>query len=420
MRIPSSLGPALATASGLVCLLALAIAPAPAAACGGCFGPQGQATEVTAHRMAVMFSADETTLWDQFEYTGEPEDFVWVLPVAGTDDVQIDLASNDFFLALSQTTQVQLSGPFRSTGRGGGGGFGCGASAPSDASESGPQSNVTVFGQEVVGPYETVTIGAEDPDALVTWLSDNGYGVPANMEPAIAHYVDLGMNFVALRLAPGEGVARMQPVRITTPGMNTSFPLRMVGAGVTSSVALELFVLAEGRYEAANFDNLEVDRDAIHYDWATQAYNYDALAAGELERSAGGGWLTEAAIEVYLSSLQNVYVQDDEGVGRRAEADDDFAHVDDAFGDSSSAGGGTVFVSRMRADLPFDALRVDLNLQASLEPSLHNQISVQREVNVDRDPARASSGLTEATFPVWAVVLGGAFLAFAGSRRRWR
>ena len=98
----------------------LALAPSHADACGGCFGPVGQATQVTAHRMAVMVGPSSTTLWDQFEYTGAPEDFVWVLPVAGEQDVQIELASNDFFTALQAATAIQLQAPWRSTGGGGG------------------------------------------------------------------------------------------------------------------------------------------------------------------------------------------------------------------------------------------------------------------------------------------------------------
>jgi glycogen synthase len=60
--------------------LSLVLAPRPAAACGGCFGPPAQPTLVTGHRMAFAISETQTVLWDQFQYQGEPEDFSWVLP----------------------------------------------------------------------------------------------------------------------------------------------------------------------------------------------------------------------------------------------------------------------------------------------------------------------------------------------------
>src|SRR5690606_35146669 len=89
--------------------LALTLAPNAASACGGCFAPVGSPTVVTRHQMAVSISATETTLWDQIEYAGNPEDFVWVLPVRG--GVPVELADNAFFEALEQATTIQLQAP---------------------------------------------------------------------------------------------------------------------------------------------------------------------------------------------------------------------------------------------------------------------------------------------------------------------
>ncbi|MFK7988498.1 MAG: DUF2330 domain-containing protein [Sandaracinaceae bacterium] len=369
--------------SFLLCCLALTAMPLRASACGGCFGPTGQPTQVTAHRMAVMFGAESTTLWDQFEYTGAPEDFVWVLPVAGDQDVQIELSSNNFFTSLTSATAITLQAPFRSTGGGGGGGFGCSGAAPLSSEAGGAQSTVTIYGQEVVGPYEAVTLGPEDPDALVTWLQDNGYGVPTDMLPVIESYVESGMNFVALRLSPDETVDRMQPVRITTPGINTAFPLRMVGAGVVGSVALELFVLGEGRYEAANFDNLEVPREQLVYDYATASFNYDTLAQAVLDESAGGGWLTEVAIPLDPAALASVVTAD----GETLNAMEDSGFV-------LSTLGRSVYVTRMRAELPRDALREDLVLMASSgNDFLGNRIQVENDVNFGSPPSSEGNSL---------------------------
>src|SRR5262245_52998088 len=62
--------------------LAATFAP-DAAACGGCFVPPLESTLVTGHRMILSISQQETTLWDQIEYTGEPTSFAWVLPIKG-------------------------------------------------------------------------------------------------------------------------------------------------------------------------------------------------------------------------------------------------------------------------------------------------------------------------------------------------
>ena len=68
-----------------------AMAPGVADACGGCFAPPETQQVVTDHRMVMAIHADESILWDQFRYTGRPQDFSWILPVRG--EVRVELAS---------------------------------------------------------------------------------------------------------------------------------------------------------------------------------------------------------------------------------------------------------------------------------------------------------------------------------------
>lgn len=282
----------------LFVLMAIPFAlPRLAAACGGCFAPTGTPNIVTAHRMAVSLSATETTLWDQIQYAGAPADFVWVLPVAPS--VEVQLADNAFFESLAQGTQLNLIAPLPPTPCfcASGGGFGCGSAAdraspsaylPSDA-------GVTVYYEGSIGPYETATIGSGDPMALIDWLQAHGYGVPDAILPTIAHYTDLGLAFAVLRLRPNAGVQQMQPVRITMPGLSPTFPLRMVAAGATAELALELYVFAEGRSETMNMPTLELDRAAITYDWTAGTFDYDARFDAALAAAGGRAWIVEYA-----------------------------------------------------------------------------------------------------------------------------
>src|SRR5689334_18371691 len=66
--------------------------PRDAAACGGCFVPMEESTQVTGHRMMLSISQQETTLWDQIEYSGNPQSFGWVLPTKGI--VEVGLSSD--------------------------------------------------------------------------------------------------------------------------------------------------------------------------------------------------------------------------------------------------------------------------------------------------------------------------------------
>ena len=56
-----------------------------ASACGGCFSPPTteNPTVVTDHRMILSISQDQSTLYDQIKYSGNPAAFAWVLPIVG-------------------------------------------------------------------------------------------------------------------------------------------------------------------------------------------------------------------------------------------------------------------------------------------------------------------------------------------------
>lgn len=71
-------------------------------ACGGCFNPpqppHENPTVITDHRMILTVSQQESTLWDQIEYSGEPSSFAWVLPISGA--VRVGLSADSMFKSL--------------------------------------------------------------------------------------------------------------------------------------------------------------------------------------------------------------------------------------------------------------------------------------------------------------------------------
>jgi Uncharacterized protein conserved in bacteria (DUF2330) len=295
------------SAFATIAAFAAAMAPRDARACGGCFHQPnpGEATVVTDHRMAFALSPTQTILWDQVKYAGNPSEFVWVLPVhPGT---RIELSHDAWLAALDATTQPLIKQPPVSYAGGGYGddmatGCGCsGASAESgslggfDGVADAAPPPVTVVSQDVVGPYETVTLRSTDPKALESWLLGHGYEIPASVQPIIDAYTSEGFDFIALRLRPGQGVRAMQPVRVVTPGADPSLPLRMVAAGVGQNVGLTLYVLGEGRYEAQNFPNAVLDETKLVWDYAQSRSNYQDLVTGLMAQAGGRTWVTESS-----------------------------------------------------------------------------------------------------------------------------
>ncbi len=301
----------LVTLSALAAFAVVTTAPADAQACGGCFHEPPpnptEATVVTDHRMAFALSQRQTVLWDQVKYAGNPSEFVWVLPVhPGT---RIELSHDQWLAALDASTQPIIKEPPPPTYTGGygndyGGGGGCGCMMNSASSESLSGANgvgdaaaapppVDVVSQQVVGPYETVTLRSTDPKALESWLLGHGYDIPTSVQPIIDAYTGEGFDFIALRLRPGQGVRAMQPVRIVSPGADPSLPLRMVAAGVGQNVGLTLYVIGEGRYEAQNFPNAVLDDTKLVWNYGQSRSNYQELVTGLMADNAGRTWVTE-------------------------------------------------------------------------------------------------------------------------------
>ncbi|MBI5513401.1 MAG: DUF2330 domain-containing protein [Deltaproteobacteria bacterium] len=361
--------------SGFLVVLGVLLTPSEAPGCGGCFAPPSAAQVVTDHRMVLSLSTRQSTLWDQFQYTGRPEDFSWILPVRYTDATRVQLASDDFLQLLTNLLVPALQPPSppplepgctfpppAPEGR-------ADASFPQDAPPP-PDSGVTVLREEVVGPYAVAIVRGTTGMGLRTWLRMNGYAVPAAVEPVIDHYLGLSMDFIALRLRPGEGLQRMVPVRVTLEGYQPRLPLRMIAAGVADRVGLSLTVFADARIEAMNFPNAQLSDDDFTWDWSrppgplgelfVSAFNARNRAAGQRL------WLTEAAQLQERAALTNLarffppragFAGPDAGMSASTAVDD----VGVAFEGLRNP----AMVTRLRADLPGAMLDRDLELAAS-------------------------------------------------------
>ncbi len=382
-------------------MLALGLSHAnDASACGGCFHEpaiqQSENTQVTGHKMILSVSKTQTTLWDQVEYMGSPSSFAWVLPIKGIVDV--GLSSDALFQNLEAATQVTIASPaIQCAGPPTCGGFATGAGATggfdygegTGGGSSGPPP-VTVTAQSVVGPYETVQLHSVDPAALTTWLTDHNFVIPDEIKPIISDYVTEGFDFLALKLVPGKAVTAMRPVRVTMPGGGPVLPLRMVAAGTGVTTPVSLFVMGEGRYEAANMPDFTIDSDQLTWDWDTMSSNYAVLKKTTFMASQGKAWLTEAGEPFSAYYLQDSLTQlatydavhsgyaDEMGNGAVEAAQADLMTL---FGTLDP---NSVWITRLHGELSRQALVADLTLGASA-----NQVPVNRYLQATKTQGTA-------------------------------
>lgn len=367
--------------------VALIASPSTAHACGGCFHPQRAPSAVVGHRMVLSLSQSQTTLWDQFSYAGNPQDFAWILPIHYDPAVQVAVADERFPAALAQITTVSLELPpppprcpfcaevcappsIDAGGR-----------PPPDVTNG--DSSVVVHREDIVGPYVIAIVGSENAGDLRQWLSNNGYVVPPSIEPVLDYYVGRRSDFIAMRLRGGATANQITPIRVTTPGYNPTLPLRMIAAGVADVVGLELFVIAASRFEAANFPNGQLTDDDFTFDYATQTWppnsylDLTRATAAVYRRNAGRTWLTSV---VRHSSAMNLVGVINDVARRFAPQPPVCPRLQDAavnacrepnyIEDAASAVGGVgddLWLTRLTAQLPTVALDRDLMLTASAE-----------------------------------------------------
>lgn len=368
--------------SALAGMTVAAVLTAPDAhACGGCFPPQGeQQSVVTDHRMILSVSKNQTTLYDQIQYSGSPQSFAWVLPISGTVDV--GLSADSLFGALQNLTATVVQAPPTNCPPP----PNCGRASDDEvarsptagASADGGVPPVDILKRETVGPYETVQLRSTDANALTNWLTQNGFAIPDDIKPVIAGYVTEHFDFLALKLLPGKDVQTMRPVRVTSVGASAVLPLRMVAAGTGAVIGVSLWVVGEGRYEPQNFPFFTIRSEDLAWDWGSSSSNFKELRAAQTTKAQGRGWEIESAIAIDRQQVRSTVTN----FGSRQQGGTDYAPIEENGQVLKTAdqireldldtlfkgiANGQDHVTRLRADLAHTALTTDLALVAAAD-----------------------------------------------------
>ena len=121
------------TSAATAALLTWAV-PSSAHACGGTFcdaGPQSMPVDQTGENILFVIEDGRVEAHIQIQYTGNPEQFAWIVPVMATPEVSV--GSDQLFQNLLDATVPTFVLNQRTEGDrgggGGGGGVGCGLSA---------------------------------------------------------------------------------------------------------------------------------------------------------------------------------------------------------------------------------------------------------------------------------------------------
>jgi hypothetical protein len=272
----------LRTTGSLSVFAGVLLSAAAAGACGGFFcglTPMNQVSE----RILFVDRGDSVTAHVQIAYSGEAADFAWILPVPSRPSLAV--SHNELFTQLQFATQPAFLLEWEE------GVDDCGVLFPpfvrfEEASPTSVDDDVTVVAEERVGPYDTVVITADDPEAVVRWLADNGYQLGALGPELLAPYVDAGMHFLALRLAPDRELGDLQPIAMTYAAERPMIPIRLTAVATEPDLGVTAWILGEARAVPVNYRHVQINEALV--DWFYGGFNYDDIVTAAVDEAEGG------------------------------------------------------------------------------------------------------------------------------------
>lgn len=284
----------------LFCFLTLF--PLHTFACGGFFcsnRPINQAEEQIVFRQ----QGNKITTMVQIQYSGSPTAFSWVLPVPGVPDIKV--GDSAVFNALEVATRpsfaLKTSGApcnreianWDSQQRG----FSIPGFGANGAPNESPQNPVVVVASEDVGPYKSEIVSSQNPQAMASWLRDNGYDLSIEGEELIEHYIEANMNFLALKLRSSADVGDIRPIILEYEGSQPMIPLKLTAVAAEEDMDILVWLIGESRAVAENFYHVEPNYTRI--DWfngARTAYlSYQSIIPDAIDEAEGQGFITEYA-----------------------------------------------------------------------------------------------------------------------------
>jgi hypothetical protein len=320
-------------AFGLFSTLAL-LAPGDARACGGTFcdstpvqlNQPPMPVDQTGETILFVSDGDSIEAHVQIQYSGNPNQFGWVVPVQSIP-IDIKASSQQLFDNTLSATVPTFQTPTRQndtcaqgTSARSSGNVGCGSgtddSALSEDSAS-PNFGGTVSGaagagggpnvvsRQVVGSFVVTVLQGGTAAELAKWLDDNGLVTPPNLDTFLQGYLEQKYAFVAIKLRAGAGLSEIHPIMFKYAGNKPCIPLKLTAVAAQENMGVRALFFSKGRYVPSNYKHV-VPAD-IQFNWLNQnstgatpgatAGLYDDVISHAVDSDLAGGraFVTEYA-----------------------------------------------------------------------------------------------------------------------------
>ena len=224
-----------------------------------------------ASQVVLARDGDRTVLTMASDFKGEPKEFAVVIPVptfitreqihvaekslidhidAYTSPRLVEYFDSDPCRRYDMLRPMAMAGVMKDV------------SAPA-MQERAKALGVTIEAQYTVGEYDILILSAKQSGGLETWLTENGYRIPAGAGPVIGSYLRQNMRFFVARVNLSEqtrlGFTYLRPLQVAYESPKFMLPIRL--GTVNANGPQELFIYAltrTGRVETTNYRTVKL------------------------------------------------------------------------------------------------------------------------------------------------------------------
>jgi len=278
----------------LYVFLSFALTPMPSSACGGFFCttvPINQAAEQIVFRQ----QGNEVTAMVRILYSGNAEDFSWVVPVPDVPEISLgaDATFNELDFATRPQFDLQVIGNVCPQD-----GVIFAESAAVDVADESASDGVLIEEELTIGPFDIDIVSSDNPDDMAIWLRDNGYLLNDRGLELIEPYVLAGMKFVAVKLQSGESSGSIQPLIMKYPSEKPMVPIRLTAIAAQQDMGVLVWVVNDARAVPENYEHVTPNYTKL--DWYSGSFNayvsYQNLITDAMnEAESGQGFATDYA-----------------------------------------------------------------------------------------------------------------------------
>jgi MYXO-CTERM domain-containing protein len=245
----------------------IALIPNHAQACGGTFcdnnGGLPMPVDQRGEDILFMQNGPEIEVHVRIQYTGEAEQFAWLVPLQSLPEISV--GSDRLFTELGIATaprwltNLEYACAEEDPDDWGGGGF-----VPENDVAQASEPDLVI--EQTVGAFEVVVLQGGDVPGIMQFLQQNGYEQDLEAAPILQEYLDEGFLFAAVKLSAGAEVEEIHPLVFRMFGDEPCVPLRLTRIAAEPDMGVRVYFLNKERWAPQNY--LHIELNTLAFAWS--------------------------------------------------------------------------------------------------------------------------------------------------------